>query len=194
MRHIMRANTSSNPLRVLKDGLLLIFSLILAAFIITTDIAHAIVGYFRELEYIVSFFAGLFFTSIFTAAPSVALLGELARENSPWVVALFGGLGAMLGDFVLFRFLRDRVAKDLEYLFTLPRAKRVLHIFSTILPRMLWPFLGAIIIISPLPDEIGITLLGLSKIDQRLFLPLSFVLNGIGILLIGFAAKSVNGL
>lgn len=98
----------------------------------------------------------------------------------------------MCGDFILFRFVRDRVSKDLEYLLKLPRAKKVTNIFSTILPRMLWPFLGALIIASPFPDEIGIMMMGLSKVDQRVFLPLSFVLNGIGILAIGFVAKAVN--
>ncbi len=189
----MRTDGNSDQARLVKDGLLLVFSIFLAIFILKTNVVHAVVGYLHELEYLMSFLAGVFFTSVFTTAPSIVILGELAQENSPWVVALFGGLGAMCGDFILFRFVRDRVSKDLEYLFKLPKAKRVVNIFSTILPKMLWPFLGALIIASPLPDELGIMMMGLSKIDQRLFLPLSFVLNGIGILLIGFAAKAVNG-
>lgn len=188
----MHSNTNNDQARLVKDGLLLIFSVLLAVFIVKTNVVHSLVGYLRELEYLVSFLAGIFFTSIFTTAPSLVILGELAQENSPWIVALFGGLGAMCGDFVLYRFVRDRVSKDLEYLFTLPRTKRVVNIFSTILPKILWPFLGALVIASPFPDEIGIMMMGLSKVNQRLFLPLSFILNAIGILLIGFAAKAVN--
>lgn len=188
----MRSEANNDQARLIKDGLLLAFSIFLAIFIVKTDIVHALVAYLHELEYLVSFLAGIFFTSVFTTAPSIVILGELAQENSPWVVALLGGLGAMCGDFILYRFVRDRVSKDLEYLFKLPRAKRVVRIFSTILPRMLWPLLGAIIIASPFPDEIGIMMMGLSKVDQRVFLPLSFVLNAAGILLIGLAAKAVN--
>ncbi len=189
----MHTDTNSVRIGLVKDGLLLTFSILLAIFIMKTDVVHTAVSYLHELEYLGSFLAGVLFTSVFTAPPSIVILGELAQENSPWAVAVFGGLGAMCGDFILFRFVRDRVSKDLEYLFKLPRAKRVVSIFSTILPRVLWPFLGALIIASPFPDEVGIMLLGLSKIHQRLFLPLSFVLNTIGILLIGFAAKAVGG-
>jgi hypothetical protein len=188
----MPTNANSVRIGLVKDGLLLAFSILLAVFIMKTDVVHMAISYLHELEYIGSFLAGALFTSVFTTPPSIIILGKLAQENSPWIVALFGGLGAMCGDFILFRFVRDRVSKDLEYLFKLPRAKRVVSIFNTILPRVLWPFLGALIIASPFPDEIGIMLMGLSKIDQRLFLPLSFMLNAIGILLIGFAANTLR--
>src|SRR3989344_5750951 len=43
---------------------------------------------------------------------------------------------------------------------------------------------GAILIASPLPDEIGVSLMGLSKISTIRFVILSFVLNATGIFLI----------
>jgi hypothetical protein len=57
--------------------------------------------------------------------------------------------------------------------------------------RAVMPFLGALIIASPLPDELGLVFLGISKLKTRYFLPLSFVLNFFGILIIGLIAKSL---
>ena len=46
------------------------------------------------------------------------------------------------------------------------------------------PFLGAIIIASPLPDELGLVMLGDSKLKYREIAIISYVLNTAGILLI----------
>ncbi|MDO8658949.1 MAG: hypothetical protein Q7K55_09495, partial [Candidatus Levybacteria bacterium] len=43
------------------------------------------------------------------------------------------------------------------------------------------PVIGAIIIASPLPDEIGVSLISISKMKTYRFLLLSFILNSIGI-------------
>jgi len=40
---------------------------------------------------------------------------------------------------------------------------------------------GALIIISPLPDELGVSLMGISKLKWYRFLLLSFTLNTLGI-------------
>ena len=57
--------------------------------------------------------------------------------------------------------------------------------------RWLIAFLGALIIASPLPDELGLTMMGFSKIKTSLFIPISFLLNSLGILIIGLIAKAV---
>jgi uncharacterized membrane protein YdjX (TVP38/TMEM64 family) len=44
--------------------------------------------------------------------------------------------------------------------------------------------LGAIIIASPLPDEMGVGLMGISKLKTSQFILLSFVLNAIGIFIV----------
>jgi hypothetical protein len=48
--------------------------------------------------------------------------------------------------------------------------------------------LGAFIIASPLPDELGLTLMGMSKVRLAVLVPVSFVMNAVGIyLLVWFA-------
>lgn len=138
-----------------------------------------------------SFFAGVLFTSIFSAAPAAVLLGELAQANSIWLVALTGALGAVVGDYIIFRFARDRLSEDMVLLLKhrSRRFKKILWLPST---RWILAIVGLLVVASPLPDELGIALLGFVKTRHRIFFLLSFVANFLGIVAIGLTAKSVN--
>jgi hypothetical protein len=191
---VMRAQRSLKTKRrstVIEDAWLIALGVVAAGLIVRTDIVHLATTSFQGFAYIGSFIAGIFFTSAFTVAPSAVILGELAQREALLIVALCGGLGATFGDYVLFRFVRDRVADDLNELFSHPKAKRIWRLFYGSMPRFVWPFLGALIIASPLPDEIGIALLGLSRVNDRAFLFISFILNSAGILIVGLAARAI---
>lgn len=136
-----------------------------------------------------SFFVGLFFTSAFTLAPASVFLAELSQTISPWTVATFGALGAMCGDLVLFLFIRDRLADDIKGMFPKIAVRRFLNSFHLGFWKWLAPLLGALIIASPLPDEFGISLLGLSRTRVAIFLPLSFAMNFLGILAVAAVAS-----
>lgn len=138
-----------------------------------------------------SFIAGLFFTSAFTTAPAIAALGEIA-QNAPsvWHVALAGGLGALVGDLIIFRIMRDRLEQDIYY--ALGRGGKMLHtILKVKLFRWITFFLGALIIASPLPDELGLMMMGLSRERISIFIPTSFIFNSLGIFIIGIIARSL---
>lgn len=137
-----------------------------------------------------SFIAGVFFTSVFTIAPASVVLGELSLHADPLLVALIGGIGAMFGDLALFLFVRDVFTADLKSFAKRHFKRRILRYFHFGFMRWLSPFLGALIIASPLPDELGLALMGMSKVRMVVFLPLTFVLNVIGILIIGSIARS----
>ena len=62
--------------------------------------------------------------------------------------------------------------------------------FEVKLLKSLFPFLGALLIASPLPDEFGVALMGLAKMPTSEFVPISFSLNFLGILVIGVLART----
>ncbi len=132
-----------------------------------------------------------FFVSVFTVAPATVVLAEIAQSNSIFLVAFFGGIGALVGDLVIFRFIKDRLADDFLYLIKKSKFGRWVSIFHLRLFRWLVPLVGALIVASPLPDELGLTMMGLSKMRTSLFIPLSFLLNSLGILVIGLIAQSL---
>jgi hypothetical protein len=138
-----------------------------------------------------SFVIGIFFTSAFTLAPAAIFLAELSQTISPWTVALFGALGAMCGDLILFLFIRDRLAGDIQVLFQKRVVRHFLNSFHLGFWKWLAPLLGALIIASPLPDEFGLSLLGLSRARIAILLPVALVMNFFGILAVAAIAHAL---
>lgn len=167
-------------------------SVMFATLIVYSGVVHEFIAGTQNLAQVGSFVAGLFFTSIFTTAPAIAVLGEISQDVPLWSVALIGGLGAVCGDLVIFSFVKKSVSKDVEYILQYPGLKRLRALFRTRLFHRLLPFIGALVIASPLPDELGLAILGMSHISKDRFLLISFVMNAAGIFLIGAVARSVS--
>lgn len=165
-------------------------SIVIAVILAKTGVLADILTATKELRIVGSFVAGIFFISVFTAAPALVVLGEIAEANSIFLVAFFGGLGALLGDLLIFRFMRNTVKNDIDFIIDKIKSGKVRKILDSKLLRWVTPVIGALIIASPLPDELGVTMLGLSHMKPRFFIPLSFALNFLGILLIAFMFKA----
>ena len=185
----MRMNNHQNNL--LRDLSVIVLSVLIAVILGKTGILEDILASTQGARFIGSFIAGIFFVSVFTVAPATVALGEIAQSNSVILVAILGGLGALIGDLIIFRFVKDRVFQHFSYLIRISKSERLFSIFKLRLFRWVIPFMGALIIASPLPDEIGVAMLGLSKMKNSYFILLSFVLNSAGILIIGLIAKAL---
>jgi len=175
----------------IKDLAILILSIVIAVVFIKTGVLSDLLASTQEIKFIGSFVAGMFFTSVFTTVPATVVLAEIAQSNSIYLVAFLGGLGALLGDWIIFRFIRDTLSADFLYLIKKTGFERFTAIFRLGLFKWLVPFIGALVVASPLPDELGLAMMGLSKMKTSLFIPLSFTLNFLGILAIGLIAKTV---
>ena len=176
---------------LVRDLALVILSVFIAIILVKTGVLKELITSTQEVRFIGSFIAGIFFVSVFTVAPATVALGEIAQSNSVITVAIIGGLGALIGDLIIFRFVKDRVFQHFSYLIRISKSERLFSIFKLRLFRWVIPFMGALIIASPLPDEIGIAMLGLSKMKNSYFILLSFVLNSAGILIVGLIAKAL---
>ncbi len=174
-----------------QDLWIIAFSILVAVLLVQTNIVGSVLTSTQGLKIAGSFVAGLFFTSVFTTAPAIVTLGEIARVNSIWEVALFGAIGAVVGDLVIFRFVKDWLSEHLVNVIKERGGGRRLKAFLKKRSyRWLTFLVGGLIIASPFPDELGISLLGFSKTRTSYFIPLSFTFNFIGILLIGLVAKA----
>ncbi len=187
----MSVNNHKNSF-LLQDMAIILLSIIIAVILVKTGVLIKILTSTQELKWLGSFVAGMFFTSVFTTAPAVVTLGEIARANSILSTAIFGGMGAIVGDLIIFRFVRDRFSEHLmEIIKHQGAGKRVRLLLKLKFFRWLTFLAGGLIIASPLPDELGVSLLGFSKMKTVWFVPLSFTFNFLGILLIGWIAKAL---
>lgn len=174
-----------------KNTFLLIAILIFVFYSVNTTLGQQIIHGISRLGYIGSFIAGIFFVSTFTVAPAGVVLFKLAQIYNPILIALSAGVGAVLGDYIIFRFLKDNVFEEIKPVFMKLGGSHIMRLLSTPYFGWLAPVLGAIIIASPFPDEIGVGLMGISKLKNWQFLTISFLLNSLGILVIITLAKSV---
>lgn len=183
---------SANARRLFWDLVLLGVSIGFAVVLARTDLLLQVLTQTQQLEIAGSFVAGMFFTSIFTAAPSIATLIELSRFEPLWMTVLFGAAGAVVGDLVIFRFVRDRFAEHLmQYLRMWGGTARLEHFLTRKSSHWIAYIVGGIVIASPLPDELAIALLGASGMSLRRFVPLAFAFNALGILLILLASRAL---
>lgn len=171
---------------------LLVLSLILVFYLAQTPLLNNVIETAGKLSYFGAFVVGIFFVSTFTVAPALVVLYHLAETSlNPIEVAVLAGLGAMIGDYVIFRFVKDKVFEELKPVFDKLQPPSVKILFHSPYFAWLGPLFGAILIASPLPDEVGVSMLGLTKLKQWQFFLITFVLNAAGILLTVLAARLI---
>ena len=173
--------------RLLRDALILIFSIFVAVYIQKLARAEHLIGYFSVWYYSVlaAFLTGLMFSVTFSVAISTSIFLLLGDTSvNPLLIALVGGLGSVAGNSIIYKFFKDDLMADISSLEP-QYAKRITHnILHSKLFIGLVPYVAALLLASPLPDEIGIFMLAGTKLKYTNFFLLSFALHSIGILII----------
>lgn len=171
--------------KVLRDGAIIAISIFIAVLIHKSNYLEQILKSSFGLYFAFgAFLTGIFFASTFTVAIATSVFLIFAQTHNPLLIAIIGGLGAFVGDSLIFKFLKDDLIADFEYLeklFPQRLARRIIHS-----KLIFWfaPIVAAIMIASPLPDEIGLLVLAGIKLKYHHFFLLSFLLNTTGILII----------
>ncbi|MDQ5900781.1 MAG: hypothetical protein QG600_359 [Patescibacteria group bacterium] len=176
--------------KIVRDLVLVFFSILLAGILIKTGTIDSFLKLFESSYLLTAFVAGILFTSIFTTAVGSAAFIVMGVDGyNPLIVGLVGGVGALVGDIIIFKFVREDLQADISYLLRLHKRKSLHTLIKNPLVQLLLPVLGGIVIASPLPDELGVTLLAMSHIQTRYFSFFSFIFNAIGIgLMVRFGA------
>ena len=171
-----------------KNTTFLIVSILTLILLLDSEGITSVIAIIGNWGYIGAFLTGVLFTSTFTIAPAILLLYTFANVLHPFEVALFAGLGAVIGDYILFSFLKDRVFAELHPLIKRFGGSHIRHLFKTPYFAWLMPLIGGAIIASPLPDELGVGILGFSRLKTWQFVTLSFVFNATGVFIIALIA------
>lgn len=162
----------------------MVFGIIFALFLSRVEVFHQFLLKLGGFEYVGAFFAGMLFVSTFTVATGALILLILAENLPLFPMAVVAGGGGVIGDLLIFYFVKDRLTDEIEDLYEKFGGRHLTHILHTDYFRWTLPLVGAIIIASPLPDEIGVSLMGISKMKTYKFIGISFLLNTAGILIV----------
>ncbi len=156
------------------------------------DLFHEFLLHLGSLGYIGAFIGGMLFVSTFTVATGALILLVLAEGFSPIEIGVVAGMGAVLGDITIFHIIKDTLQQDITYIYNHFGGRHLSHVLHTKYFHWTLPVIGALIIASPLPDELGVGLMGISKMSTLRFLIVSFILNAMGIFLIVSASTIIK--
>lgn len=128
-----------------------------------------------------AFTAGMLFASTFSIAAGGLIIINLVPTVNPVLLIICGGLGAVSCDLLIFYFFKDKVAEEISPIYSeiisKSHLKKLMHtrFFAWTLP-----VIGALVIASPLPDELGVSLMGFSQMKLIQFVLISFGSHLIG--------------
>jgi hypothetical protein len=177
----------------LKHTTLVAVGLVLFILVLDTAIVRAFFEFSTSLGLAGVFLAGMFYTSLFTAAPAVIMLVELSKTIDPVQLVLFASFGSVMGDLIILKIFQDNIYEEMKYLgkklgigikVNKKRRKAVNWIMS---------LCGMFVLGSPLPDEVGIAMLGMTQYSKFRILVVAFLANFVGISFIVFAARAATG-
>lgn len=175
-----------------KNLTFLFISLLLALYLFRNETFHSYLLHLGNLGYIGAFIGGILFVSTFTVATATLILLVLAEGLNPVEIGLIAGAGAVVGDMLIFRFIKGGLTSEVKSLYNQVRGRHLTKIIHSKYFSWTFPVIGALLIASPLPDEIGISLMGISKMKFYNFLLLSFALNSIGIFVVITASTVIK--
>ncbi len=170
-------------------AILFVVSLLVATHLAVSETFKDFILHLGSLEYIGALIVGMLFVSSFTIPIATVGIAILTTNINPLALGLIGGIGAVIGDLIIFKLVKGHLFNELVYLFG---AKEVSYIKTFVKSKYIsWtlPLIGMLVIASPLPDELGVSLLGLSRMSDTKFIAISFISNAFGILMIASVAK-----
>lgn len=164
-----------------KNLSVVILSLFIAFLLSRSEVFHLFLLQLGNLGHVGALVAGMLYASVFTVGPGALIILTLAEELSLFEICIIAGLGGLIGDLLIFRFIKDNLTEEIMPIYHHLGGRHLKRMFQTKYTKWLLPIIGALIIASPFPDEVGISLMGISKMKNSYFILVSFTLNVLGI-------------
>jgi hypothetical protein len=166
-------------------------SIIAAIILLESHLIQQFLVTHQSWSYVGAFVAGMLYTSMFTSVTATAVLLVLGHNYPFLMITIVAAFGAVLGDTVILKIIKNDVLEDINTLIKPLTKKKPLKIMRQKAIRLPLTLLAFAIIASPLPDDLGLALLGLVRFKTRYFIYASYVLNFLGILAIVYSATKI---
>jgi hypothetical protein len=164
---------------------LLILCIIAAYYTFSNPFFLAQIDKLKALGYIGIFLAGIFFSFGFTAPFAIGFFINLHPQDILFA-SLVGALGTLTSNLIFFRIIKTSFVEEFERLRKEHPVKKINRLIRKSIGLKLSSYLlfliAGIIIASPLPDEIGITMFAsLTTIKPRVLGVITYILSTLGI-------------
>ncbi len=169
---------------------LLLLSMVLAYYLFKQPVILNWISGLNNLGYFGSFIAGLLLPTGFSSVLGVGFFLTAKLENL-FLAVLIGGVGCMIADLLIFKLIKISFASELKQL----EKTKIIHKIEKIVNKnkhililhyLLYIFAG-IILATPLPDEVGVSMLaGLTTIRPFKLAIISLLIHSTSIYLMLF--------
>ena len=184
---------SNKSKHILRDILLICMSAVFAYILAQSNIIFDLLKYDGAIKFLIAIVCGALFTTIFTIVPASVALVEMSSIIDPLLLSILGGIGAMIVDSVIASFVRKNITRDLKNLSRMSFKWHFVSLFHFGFLKWFSFVIGLLVIASPLPDELGLFFIGISKIHGK-YLPFVFFLaNFLGIYILLSLAQNIGG-
>lgn len=173
-----------------KHTTLALLALVLFVLVIDSALIVSVIHTIDEFGYASGLLAGALSVSFFTAAPALILLIDLAQFLDPSLLAVLVATGSVIGDWLIIKFFEERIFTELGPAIEKLKLRRLKQALSRPYGKWVLVLIGAIFVSSPLPDEVGLALMGVSKANRLFVLLLCFFLNFVGAFIVILATKA----
>lgn len=168
--------------------LLLTICIIAAYYLFSLSSVKDYISGLGQLGYFTNLIAGILFSFGFTTPFSMGFLITIAPKNI-LIASIISGVGSLIGDMIIFKTIKISFIdefRELEKKKALKKIREIVEHNRHILIRhyLVYIFAG-IILASPIPDEVGVSMLaGLTTVKPKIFALISFILHTIGFYII----------
>lgn len=155
--------------------------------------SQVIHNFLLSLGYWGTFLWWLFYSYGFTSTSATAVLLILSKDVSLILAIITAWIWALISDIILLKFVKNHLLQEL----TLLKEETYIVKFRNFLKKIFWapyryimPIVAGILIMSPLPTEIGITILASRKnLSMKKFMIIAYILHTTGIAIILLLGK-----
>jgi uncharacterized membrane protein YdjX (TVP38/TMEM64 family) len=151
--------------------------------------------FIKSLNYFGTLLGGFLYAYGFTSAPATAILLVLSQNQNIFLSAVIGGIGALISDVLIFLFIRASFADEIKMIKKEKIVKKIAKTEKRIFGRIykyILPVFSGFLIASPLPTEIGVSLMAsIKKLSVKKFMIAAYILHTLGIFLIFLLGKSL---
>lgn len=152
-------------------------------------------NFLLSLWYGGTFLWWLFYSYGFTSSSATAVLLIISKNVSLILAILTAGIWALISDILILKFAKNHLLEEL----TMLKEEFFVMKFRAFLKRIFWapykyimPVVAGILIMTPLPTEIGITILASRKnLSMIKFMIMAYILHTIGITIILLLGKQI---